>query len=44
MTEENACQINGGIKINVDANLKTLYVKNVIFKILVHVVVKMDDI
>ena len=44
MTEENACQIHGGIKINVDANLKNLYVKNVIFEILVHVVVKMDDI
>ena len=43
--EENVIQVNGGIKINVDASVKNvMYVKNIIFGILLHVVVKMGNI
>ena len=38
-------EINGGITINVDVNLKNvMYVKKIIFGILQHVVVKMENI
>ena len=36
--------LNGGITINVYVIVKYIYVKNVMFEILVHVVVKMDNI
>ena len=40
--QENAIQINGGVTINVDVNVKkVIYVKNIMFEILLHVVAKM---
>ena len=43
--EENAIQINGGITINFDVNVKTLmYIKKIMFGILVNVFVKMGNI
>ena len=42
--EENVIQINGRIKINVDVSVKNVkYVKKVISRILIDVVVKMDN-
>ena len=43
--EENVIQIKGGIMINVDVSLKNvIYVKKVMFGILLHVIVKMENI
>ena len=43
--EEKAIQIKSAIMINVDVSLKSIiYVKNIIFGILLHVVVKMENI
>ena len=43
--EENVIQINGGITINVDASVKNIiYVKKIILGILLHVVVKTENI
>ena len=43
--EENAIQINDGITINFDVNVKTLmYIKKIMFGILVNVFVKMENI
>ena len=43
--EENVIQINGGITINVDVSVKNIiYMKNIIFAILLHVVAKMVNI
>ena len=43
--KENVIQINGGIMINVDMSVKDVaYVKMVMFGILLHVVVKMENI
>ena len=43
--EENVFQINGGITINNNVSLKNvMYVKKVIFGILLHLVVKMKNI
>ena len=43
--EENVIQINGGIMINVDASVKNVkYVKKIMFRILLHVVVKMENV
>ena len=43
--EENVLPINGGITINVDVNVKNvMYVKKIIFGILLHVVVKTEEI
>ena len=45
LMEENVSQINDGITINVDVNVKnTIYVKKIMFGILLHVVVKMGNI
>ena len=45
LMEEIVIQINGGIIINVDVNIKNiLYVKNIMFGILLHVIVKMENI
>ena len=42
---KNIIQINGGMTINVDASVKNvMYVKKIIFGILLHVVVKMENI
>ena len=43
--KKNVIQINGEIKINVDVNVKkVMYVKKVIFEILVNVFVQMENI
>ena len=43
--DKKAIQINGGITINVDVSVKNvMYVKETIFEILLHVVVKMENI
>ena len=43
--EENVIQINGGIMINLDVGVKTvIYVKKIMFGILLHVVVKIENI
>ena len=42
--EKNVIQINGGIMISVDVSLKKIYVKKIMFGILLHVVVKMENI
>ena len=45
LMEENAIQINGGITISFDVNVKTLmYIKKIMFGILVNVFAKMEDI
>ena len=45
LMEQNVSQINDGITINVDVNVKnTIYVKKIMFGILLHVVVKMGNI
>ena len=44
LMKENVIQINGGITINVDWSVKhIMYVKKIIFGILLHVVVKMEN-
>ena len=40
LTEENVIQIESGITINVVASVKNIYVKKIIFGILLHVVAK----
>ena len=43
--EENVIQINGRIIINLDVSVKNvIYVKKIIFGILLHAVVKMENI
>ena len=43
--EENVIQINDGIRINVNVSIKNIiYVKRIIFGILLHVVAKMVNI
>ena len=43
--EENLIQINGEIAINVDVSLKlVMYLKMVMFGILLHVIVKIENI
>ena len=43
--EENVVHINGGIVINVDVNVKNIMnVKKIMFGILLHVVVKIENI
>ena len=43
--EENVIQVNNGIAKNVDVSVKNvMYVKKIIFGILLHVVVKMENI
>ena len=45
LIKESVIQIKSGITINVDASLKKIiYVKNIIFGMLLHVVVKMENI
>ena len=42
LMEQNVIQINGGILINVDVSVKNIiYVKKIMFGILLHVFVKM---
>ena len=43
--EQNVTQINRGITINVNVSVKhIIYVKNIMFGILLHVIVKMGNI
>ena len=43
--EENVIQVNGGITINVDVNVKNvMYVTKITFRILLHVIAKMENI
>ena len=43
--EQNVIQINGAITINVCVNVKNIiYVKMIMFGILLHVIVKMENI
>ena len=43
--EENVIQIKSGIIINVDVSVKnTIYMKKIIFGILLHIVLKMKNI
>ena len=43
--EKNVIQINGGTSINADVSIKNVvFVKKIIFGILVHAVVKMENI
>ena len=42
--EQNVTQLNGGITINVDVSVKNIYVKKIMFGILLHVIVKMENI
>ena len=45
LVEENIIQIKNGMMINVDKNVKNIiYVKKIISAILLHVVVKMENI
>ena len=44
LMEENVIQINGGITINVDMSVTNMYVKKIMFGILLHVIVKMENI
>ena len=45
LMEKNVIQINGGITINVDVSVKNvIYVKKIIFGILLHAVEKMENI
>ena len=43
--EQNVSYINGGILVNVDVGVKKIiYVKKIVFGILLHVIVKMENI
>ena len=42
--KENVIQIKNGKMVNVDANVKNIYVKKIIFGILLHLVTKMENI
>ena len=45
LIEENLTQINGGITINVDMNVKNvMYLKKLMIEILLHVAVKKNNI
>ena len=45
LMEQNVSQINGGIRIGVGVNIKKfIYVKKILFGILLHVIVKMGNI
>ena len=45
LMEKNIIQINGGIMINVDTSAKNIiYVENIMFRILLLVIVKMESI
>ena len=45
LIEENVLQINGGTTINADVSVKNvMYMKKIIFRILLHVVAKIENI
>ena len=44
-TEQNVSQINGAIMMNIDVSVKNMiYMKKIMFGILLHVIVKMENI
>ena len=44
-TEQNVSQVSGAITMNIDVSVKNMiYMKKIIFGILLHVVVKMENI
>ena len=45
LMERNVIEINGGIMINADVSVnKIMYVKKIMFGIMLHVIVKMENI
>ena len=45
LMEQNLIQINGGITISVDVSVKKfMYLKKIMFGILLHVILKMENI
>ena len=44
LMEQNVIQINGGITMNVDVSVKNIYVKMIMFGVLPHVILKMENI
>ena len=45
LVEQNVIQINGEITINVDVSIKNImYVKKIMFRILLNVIVRMENI
>ena len=42
--EENVIQIKSGITMNVNMSVKNIYVRNIIFGILLHVIKKMEKL
>ena len=45
LMEENISEINGGVIINVDASVRNImYVKKIMFGILLHITMKMENI
>ena len=45
LMEQNVIQINGEITINVDVSVRNIiYVKKIMYGILLHVIVKMEDL
>ena len=44
LREENVIQIKSGITMNVNMSVKNIYVRNIIFGILLHVIKKMENL
>ena len=44
LVEQNVIQITGGITINIDVSKKIMYVKKIIFGILLNLVVEMENL
>ena len=44
LMEENVIQIKSGITMNVNMSVKNIYVRNIIFGILLHVIKKMENL
>ena len=45
LMEQNVIQVNGEITINVDVSVRNIiYVKKIMYGILLHVIVKMEDL
>ena len=44
LMKQNLIQINGGLTINVDVSVKNIYVKTIMFEILLYVIVKMENV
>ena len=44
LMEENVIQIKSGITMNVNMSVKNIYVRNIIFGILLHIIKKMEKL